>query len=95
MLFRSNTFSPNNDSRNDYFFAQGKGLFTIKSLRIFNRWGVMVFERSNFPANNQSYGWDGKYNGQDQPTDVYVYVMDIMCDNGTVLTYKGNVTLIR
>ena len=94
-VFIPNTFSPNNDSRNDYFFAQGKGLFTIKSLRIFNRWGVMVFERSNFPANNQSYGWDGKYNGQDQPTDVYVYVMDIMCDNGTVLTYKGNVTLIR
>lgn len=94
-VFIPNTFSPNNDSRNDYFYAQGKGLFTIKSLRIFNRWGVMIFERSNFPANNPSYGWDGKYNGQDQPTDVYVYVMDIMCENGTVLTYKGNITLIR
>ena len=94
-VFIPNTFSPNNDSRNDYFYPQGKGLFTIKSLRIFNRWGVLVFAKTNFTANNAADGWDGKYNGNDQPSDVYVYVCDVLCDNGTVLSYKGNVTLIR
>jgi gliding motility-associated-like protein len=94
-VFIPNTFSPNNDSKNDYFYPQGKGLFTIKSLRIFNRWGIMVFVKTNFGANNPTEGWDGRYNGQDQPSDVYVYVMDVLCENGTVLSYKGNVTLIR
>lgn len=94
-VFIPNTFSPNNDSRNDYFYPQGKGLFTIKSLRIFNRWGVLVFAKTNFTANNAADGWNGKYNGVDQPSDVYVYVCDVLCDNGAVLSYKGNITLIR
>ena len=94
-IFIPNTFSPNGDSRNDYFYPQGTGVFTIKSLRIFNRWGVLVFAKTNFGANIASNGWDGKYNGVDQQADVYVYVMDVLCENGTVLSYKGNVTLIR
>jgi len=94
-IFIPNTFSPNGDSRNDYFYPQGTGLFTIKSLRIFNRWGVLVFAKANFGANIATDGWDGKYNGIDQQPDVYVYIMDVLCDNGTVLSYKGNVTLIR
>lgn len=94
-VFIPNTFSPNNDSRNDYFYPQGKGLFTIKSMKIFNRWGVMVYAKSNFTANAASEGWDGKYGGSDQPTGVYVYMIDVLCDNGVVLTYKGDVTLIR
>ena len=94
-VFIPNTFSPNGDGRNEYFFPQGKGLFSIKSLRIFNRWGVMVFSKWNFNANSQTDGWDGKYNSIPQPSDVYVYVMDIVCDNGEILTYKGNLTLLK
>lgn len=94
-VFIPNTFSPNNDSHNDYFYPQGKGLFTIKSMRIFNRWGAMVYAKLNFTANSAADGWDGKYNGAEQPSDVYVYICDVLCDNGTVLSYKGNVTLIR
>jgi len=94
-VFIPNTFSPNNDSKNDYFYPQGTGLFTIKSLRIFNRWGVLIFAKTNLGANIASNGWDGKYNGEDQQPDVYVYIMDVLCENGSVLSYKGNVTLIR
>jgi gliding motility-associated-like protein len=94
-IFIPNTFSPNNDSKNDYFYPQGTGLFTIKSLRIFNRWGVLIFAKTNLGANIASNGWDGKYNGVDQQPDVYVYIMDVLCENGSVLSYKGNVTLIR
>lgn len=94
-IFIPNTFSPNNDGRNESFYPQGKGLFTIKSMRIFNRWGVMVFSKTNFGANNPGYGWDGNYNGAAQPAGVYVYSMDVLCENGTVLNYKGDITLIR
>jgi len=94
-LFIPNTFSPNADGMNDYFYPRGKGLFTIKSFRVFSRIGTIVFERSNFPPNQQSYGWDGKYNGQALQPDVYVYVVDVICDNGTVISSKGNITLLR
>jgi gliding motility-associated-like protein len=93
-LFIPNTFSPNNDGMNDYFYPRGKG-FSVKSFRIFSRWGTLVFERSNFQPNQQSYGWDGTYNGKAIQADVYVYVAEIVCDNGTLINSKGNITLLR
>ena len=96
-VYIPNTFSPNGDGKNEYFLPRGKGLFNIKSMKIFNRWGVPIFEKWDFPANteNRDAAWDGTYQGKPQPSDVYIYVIDVVCDNGTVLSYKGNVTLIR
>jgi gliding motility-associated-like protein len=94
-LFIPNTFSPNGDGVNDYFYPRGAGLYNIKSMRIFNRWGQAVFERINFPPNDISSAWDGTINGKPQPSDVYVYMIEVICTNGTVLTTKGDITLLR
>jgi gliding motility-associated-like protein len=94
ILFIPNTFSPNGDGMNDYFYPRGKG-FTVKSLRIFSRWGDVVFEQSNFVPNNQASGWNGTYKGKALQPDVFVFVMQVICDNGQVFTSKGNVTLLR
>nr|MCU0323302.1 PKD domain-containing protein [Chitinophagaceae bacterium] len=94
-IFVPNTFTPNADGNNDIFYPRGKGIYTIKSLRIFNRWGEMVFEKSNFQANDMSAGWDGTYKGQKLASDAYVYSLEIMCDNSTTVPTKGSITLIR
>ncbi len=94
-FFIPNTFSPNNDGANDRFYPRGTGLNLIQALRIFNRWGELVFEKRNFPANDAASGWDGSYKGKPAPSDTYIYMIDIICDNATIITYKGNVTLIR
>lgn len=93
--FIPNTFSPNGDGMNDVFYVRGKGLHTIHALRIFNRWGQLVYEKRNFMANDQSAGWDGKINGKIADMDVYVYIVDIICDNSNIVPYKGNVALVR
>jgi gliding motility-associated-like protein len=94
-VFIPNTFSPNRDGVNDIFYPRGSGLFTIKMMRIFNRWGDVVFEKGNMSPNNASMGWDGTFKGQQLTPDVFVYLIDIVCDNNTVLTYKGNIALIK
>ena len=94
-IFIPNTFSPNDDGTNDIFYPRGTGLFKIKSLRIFTRWGEVIFERSNFDANSPSYGWDGTNKGMKLNPDVFVYTLDVICDNGSVLTYHGNVALVK
>jgi gliding motility-associated-like protein len=94
-LFVPNTFSPNADGNNDVFYPRGKGLFTIKTMRVFNRWGEIVFERTNFAANDATKGWDGNHKGKLSAQDVYVYTIEVICDNNVVLTYNGNVALIR
>lgn len=94
-VFVPNTFSPNNDGMNDMFFPRGKGVFGIKSFRVFNRWGNMVFEKVNFNVNSPSEGWNGLFQGKPQAMDVYVYMMEVVCDNGTINKINGNVTLLR
>lgn len=94
-VFMPNTFSPNGDGANDVFYPRGSGLFKIKTLRIFNRWGEVVFEKNSFNANDASAGWDGTFKGVKLNPEVFVYTIDIICDNNSILNYKGNVALIR
>jgi gliding motility-associated-like protein len=94
-IFVPNTFSPNGDGRNDVFYVRGKGLDRVKSLRIFNRWGEVVFEQQNFPVNNPMYGWDGKYKGNKPAPGVYVYQIEIFCENSQIVQFEGNVALIQ
>ena len=94
-VFIPNTFSPNGDGANEVFYPRGTGLFTIKQARIFNRWGEEVFARYSFKANDESLGWDGTSKGQKLNSDVYVYMIEIQCDNNSTLVYKGNIALIK
>jgi gliding motility-associated-like protein len=93
--FIPNTFSPNGDGANDVFYVRGKGISLVHSLRIFNRWGQTVFEKRDFMANDAAAGWDGKINGKLADLDVYVYIVELYCDNSNIVPYKGNVALIR
>jgi gliding motility-associated-like protein len=94
-VFIPNTFSPNRDGMNDVFYPRGTGLFTVKQLRIFDRWGQLVFEKVDFKPNDASVGWDGTFKGVQLPSDVFVYSVDIQCNNNSILTFKGNIALIR
>ncbi len=94
-IFVPNTFSPNGDGRNERFYPQGVGVAGIKHMRIFNRWGELVFEKTNFNSNDPAQGWDGTYKGQKLSPDVFVYMIDVLCSNNQIQELKGNVTLLR
>jgi gliding motility-associated-like protein len=94
-IFIPNTFSPNNDGMNDVFYPRGRGLAQIRSMKVFNRWGQQVFQRVNFIANDPSAGWDGTFKGQLLGPDVYVYMVEIVCENNALITLKGDVMLVR
>ncbi len=89
-----NAFTPNNDDKNEIFQPVGSGVYEFK-LRIFNRWGELIFE-----SNDIANGWDGKYNGKPCPIDVYAVYYEyesIMPDTGLRRNIKryGSVALIR
>ena len=94
-VFIPNTFSPNGNGMNERFYPRGIGLFNVPLFQIFNRYGLVVFEKHSLTPNAASDGWDGTYNGQPAPTGVYVYVLSVTCKNNTMFKFKGNVTLIR
>ncbi|MDT8411741.1 MAG: gliding motility-associated C-terminal domain-containing protein, partial [Vicingaceae bacterium] len=88
-VYTPNAFTPNGDGNNDVFFVRGKGIATL-SVKIYNRWGNKVFETSDI---NQ--GWDGKHNGSDQNTAVFVYVIEGTFLNNKTFKESGDVSLIR
>jgi len=73
----------------------GPGVAQIKSLRVFDRWGALVHNVENVPANSESYGWDGTVNRNPRSQDVYVYFVELELLNGRVIDFRGDVTLVR
>jgi gliding motility-associated-like protein len=90
-----NAFTPNNNGRNDIFYAKGSGVNVIKHFKIYNRWGQVVFERNNIGIDDRSAGWDGKYKGQYVEAGTYVYMTEMECISGELFIFKGTVTVIR
>lgn len=93
-IYIPNSFTPNNDGKNDVFYIKGKGVGIIKSLKIFNRWGEMVFAKTNFAIDDRSAGWDGYYKGQLVPIGTYVYFAEFGCEGEAPFTEKGAVTVV-
>ena len=82
-----NAVTPNDDAENDVFWIRNIWHYPLNTLRIYNRWGNLVFEADGY--NNT---WDGTRNGRDLPDATYYYVLDL--GNGDA-TYKGTVTVFR
>jgi gliding motility-associated-like protein len=89
-IFLPNTFTPNDNNRNDVYRPLGKYFKDIIIFRIFDRWGETVFETTNKNA-----GWDGAYKGQRLEPDVFFYYLEGICIDGSKQILKGDVTLVR
>ncbi len=94
-IFIPNTFTPNGDGQNDVFYPRGIGVKVIKTFRIYNRWGELMFERNNISLNDAENAWDGSYKGAGPKPGVYVYIMEALCYTGEDIVMKGDVTIIR
>jgi gliding motility-associated-like protein len=88
-VFIPNTFSPNKDGENDYFFVRGNNLYGIR-LTVFDRWGEKVFETTN-----PFVGWDGTYKGKELSPGVFTYVVTVNYSDRQTLTRSGTITLVR
>ncbi|WEK37624.1 MAG: PKD domain-containing protein [Candidatus Pseudobacter hemicellulosilyticus] len=93
--FVPNSFSPNGDGRNDVFYPRGKSISRISSMRIFTRWGEMVYEKRNFNSNDATAGWDGTFKGKPANADVYIYIVEFICNNSAIIPVKGDLMLMR
>jgi gliding motility-associated-like protein len=86
-----NVFTPNNDGKNDVFKVGGGESVTNFHMRVFNRFGQILFESKQVQK-----GWDGRYDGVKQDVGAYIYYV-IYTDpiTGKVYNLKGTVMLVR
>jgi gliding motility-associated-like protein len=86
-----NVFAPNSPNSGVNRFGILNNMIThLQYLRIYDRWGALVFSTTDVTQR-----WDGTFNGNQEPEGVYVWEADGYCLDGTRITKKGNVTLIK
>ncbi len=86
-----NSFTPNEDNKNDYFFPVLQCEYSYFVLTISDKWGNTVFS-----TNNVNGKWDGRFKGNLCPEDNYVYIIE-SSEKGTdkKLVRKGHISLFR
>jgi gliding motility-associated-like protein len=85
-----NAFTPNGDGLNDYYRLPPLNKNKLIRLRIYNRWGKLIFETTN-----PQTGWDGNLHGQPLTSNVFVYYIETESFSGERLSSKGTFLLIR
>lgn len=86
-----NAFTPNHDNLNNTFKPhilnmRRQGYY----LRIYNRWGQMVFETTN-----PDESWDGTFKGEPCNPGAYIWMVEYQDYNGKPESRKGSVMLLR
>jgi hypothetical protein len=73
----------------------GPAASQLNLIRVYDRWGSLVFEERNIPLNDLTRGWDGTINGKPADLGVYVWYALVGFVDGIELEYKGDVNVIR
>ncbi|MFA6923579.1 MAG: gliding motility-associated C-terminal domain-containing protein [Bacteroidales bacterium] len=86
-----NVVTPNEDNINDVFRVNYTGEFESFSVKIFNRWGVKMFESKNI-----NFTWDARTNSGYVILDgTYYYIISATGKDGKEWEMHGAVTIIR
>ena len=86
-----NAFTPNGDGMNDELkIISNAGVRSLTSFKIFSRSGNLVFE-----SRDLSRGWDGRYNGNLLPADIYYWTALYVDRNNVTNPKNGTVLLLK
>ena len=95
-VYIPNAFSPNGDGINDRFAIFGnQAVRRVQTMRVYSRWGALVYEGENLPLGTNSGYWDGIFKGEEMKSQVFAYYAEIEFVDGVVRTFEGDVTLMR
>jgi gliding motility-associated-like protein len=89
-VFVPSGFSPDGDGINEKLSPLLAGIKELKSFRVYNRWGQLLYQSSDKNA-----GWNGTFNGKLQLSETYVWVVEAVDQDGKNILKTGKTTLIR
>lgn len=88
-VYIPNSFTPDNDGFNDWFFPVIRGITEVEGY-IFNRWGEVIYEFTD-----REDRWDGTYERVPVQTGLYNYRFNFVTTSGNHFTETGHVTILR
>ena len=95
-----NGITPNGDDINDFFRILGIEAYPNNHLKIFNRWGVLVYEKENYGQDNDlfygiSQGRATLQKEKELPSGTYFYILTIEGENPGKPSYSGYLYINR
>jgi gliding motility-associated-like protein len=95
-VFIPNVFTPNGDGINDRFIITTEAeIEAIESLRIYDRWGTLVYAVQHVAPGDPSTSWDGRKGDEPLNPAVFVYRMILRFSDGRQEIRHGDITLLR
>lgn len=80
---------------NRFFLSADRGTARIVRMFVADRWGELMFDRSDFLPDDPDLGWDGMFRGNVAPVATYMFYAEMERIDGTTYIKSGTVTLIR
>ncbi|MEM1325365.1 MAG: gliding motility-associated C-terminal domain-containing protein [Bacteroidota bacterium] len=95
-VYIPNTFAPDGQQENQRFtvFGDTPNVQRILSLRIFDRWGGLVFEQFDFAPNDADAGWDGQINRQLTNGNPYIYSVEVLFLDEAIKNFSGELMIV-
>ena len=72
-------------------YSEIKPLIEIASLSIFDRWGNQLFQQTD----GEVFEWDGNHLGRDLKMGVYLYLVELLLQDGEKRVLSGEVLMLR
>lgn len=94
-IYYPNVIHPGGVNNGFTLFDDGSTIAQITKLSIYDRWGSQVWQQENFAANDPSLGWDGSFKGKAVVPGVYVWQAQLTLQDGSVISWQGEVTVVR
>ncbi len=94
-LYVPTGFTPNGDLKNDILLVHGQKNIEILEFKVYNRWGNLMYEQSNFMSNQEVLGWDGTFKDKEMDSGVYIWTAEVKFPDNTTSFFKGKTTLFR
>jgi gliding motility-associated-like protein len=88
-VYVPNTFTPNEDGRNDVFQLYCHGIKKL-SIYIYSRWGDLLYQ-----SDDMNFSWDGTFHGEPCEIATYVYELEYDPYNGKHVSKAGHVNIVR
>jgi hypothetical protein len=94
-VYFPNVFAPEKPFPNNFFTGfGGPAVDFMPLLRIYDRWGSLIYETRDIALNEPNLGWNGTYKGQDVH-GVFAWYALVRFIDGEELQYQGSITVVR
>ncbi len=83
-----NLITPNDDGKNDVLEFVGAEKFPSNALKVYNRWGDLIYQKVNYQKDDERF--DGTYKGEQVPAGTYYYILSFQNED-----LKQSLTIVR